>query len=90
MSGLPCLLGTGRKHFFSEEKKQKTFSFWRSSLPKQRRKQKFFGSFFQKRTPSFLVALPFFLAPKLGDWKALEKGDWNSCPSGRVNVRSMG
>jgi hypothetical protein len=39
---------------FSEEKKQKTFATW-SRSPKHLRaqSQKFFGSFFQKRTPSF-------------------------------------
>jgi hypothetical protein len=47
-----------RKVFFSEEKKQKTFIFrpWPSRVgPLQ--EQKFFGSFFQKRTcfTSFLL-----------------------------------
>jgi hypothetical protein len=46
-----------RKFFFSEEKKQKTFNLWIRPHPQLARKeQKFFGSFFQKRTflPSFL------------------------------------
>jgi hypothetical protein len=42
---------TEEDFFFSEEKKQKTFDRCRGSV-RQRvlRKQKFFGSFFQKRT----------------------------------------
>jgi hypothetical protein len=46
-----------RKFFFSEEKKQKTFHFRKRPHPQLALKeQKFFGSFFQKRTflPSFL------------------------------------
>jgi uncharacterized lipoprotein YmbA len=46
------------KHFFSEEKKQKTFISWWPRPDDDARKQKFFGSFFQKRT--FLLSL--FLA----------------------------
>jgi hypothetical protein len=43
--------------FFSEEKKQKTFNFRkRSHRYSGAKEQKFFGSFFQKRT-----FLPFFL-----------------------------
>jgi hypothetical protein len=43
----------GRKYFFFEKKKQKTFvrSVKRPARPKR---QKFFGSFFQKRTASLL------------------------------------
>jgi hypothetical protein len=41
--------GAGRKAFFSEEKKQKTFIY-----EARLKSQKFFGSFFQKRT-SFLL-----------------------------------
>jgi hypothetical protein len=40
-----------RKVFFSEEKKQKTFGLW--GVPRRAtnaKDQKFFGSFFQKRT----------------------------------------
>jgi hypothetical protein len=44
-----------RKHFFSEEKKQKTFMS--CSRPADAAgKQKFFGSFFQKRTSCFFQA----------------------------------
>jgi hypothetical protein len=40
-----------RKHFFFEKKKQKTFIFRRvPSINARLKKQKFFGSFFQKRT----------------------------------------
>jgi hypothetical protein len=45
----------GRTAFFSEEKKQKTFisfGFWPTDRDAAKR-QKFFGSFFQKRTSSF-------------------------------------
>jgi hypothetical protein len=45
----------GRKVFFSEEKKQKTFislATW-ATHGDAAGKQKFFGSFFQKRTSSF-------------------------------------
>jgi hypothetical protein len=45
------------KAFFSEEKKQKTFNLWiRAHRQLALKEQKFFGSFFQKRTflPSFL------------------------------------
>jgi hypothetical protein len=47
----------GRKAFFSEEKKQKTFtSLGARPVPTYApKKQKFFGSFFQKRT-----SLPVF------------------------------
>jgi hypothetical protein len=42
------------KHFFFEKKKQKTFDpAVRASRNARARVQKFFGSFFQKRTPSF-------------------------------------
>jgi hypothetical protein len=48
----------GRKHFFFEKKKQKTFAFllgvWRSSEPNS---QKVFGSFFQKRTFGCLIRI---------------------------------
>jgi hypothetical protein len=51
---------TGRKNFFFAKKKQKTFAIWRrawgNSAPK---KQKFFGSFLQKRTPSLLSHCAF-------------------------------
>jgi hypothetical protein len=40
-----------RKYFFFEKKKQKTFDCLVSYL----NNQKFFGSFFQKRTASFLA-----------------------------------
>jgi mono/diheme cytochrome c family protein len=50
------MMREGRKAFFSEEKKQKTFSPGAGlSRFAQRRTQKFFGSFFQKRT--FLLLL---------------------------------
>jgi hypothetical protein len=43
------------KPFFSEEKKQKTFSVWSSpTIGVHHQEQKFFGSFFQKRTSFFL------------------------------------
>jgi hypothetical protein len=45
----------GRKAFFFEKKKQKTFDSWGARAHKRAaRMQKFFGSFFQKRT-FFLV-----------------------------------
>jgi hypothetical protein len=54
---------TARKAFFAEEKKQKTFTFrpWpiNGGVP---RKQKFFGSFFQKRTFFLLLACSFAAA----------------------------
>jgi hypothetical protein len=41
--------------FFSEEKKQKTYmSLSRITPAEHRKRQKFSGSFFQKRTASFL------------------------------------
>jgi hypothetical protein len=46
---------TGRKAFFFEKRKQKTFPPALTSPCAQANGQKFFGSFFQKRT--------FFLAP---------------------------
>ncbi len=48
----------GRKPFFFEKKKQKTFTTWHRTLPKGTAKsQKFFGSFFQKRTSFLPLAL---------------------------------
>jgi len=50
-----------RKYFFFEKKKQKTFALLVDALDATgtyRRAQKFFGSFFQKRTAFF--ALAFF------------------------------
>jgi len=47
----------GRKNFFFEKKKQKTFDFsWPQvvSAPVAQIKQKFFASFFQKRSSSLL------------------------------------
>jgi hypothetical protein len=45
-----------RKAFFSEEKKQKTFIFWAWPTGLAHHKeQKFFGSFFQKRTNFLLL-----------------------------------
>jgi hypothetical protein len=47
-----------QKDFFSEEKKQKTFAgLSRGSPAADAKGQKFFGSFFQKRTAFFLAAL---------------------------------
>jgi hypothetical protein len=47
------------KIFFSEEKKQKTFmSLSRAHPATYARTQKFFGSFFQKRTASFFLSSP--------------------------------
>ena len=50
----------GRKVFFFEKKKQKTFACrLAAASPTQAKVQKFFGSFFQKRTlTSFLLLLP--------------------------------
>jgi hypothetical protein len=48
--------GVGRKAFFSGEKKQKTFAKSGVYAARESRdsiKEKFFGSFFQKRTASF-------------------------------------
>jgi hypothetical protein len=55
------------KHFFFEKKKQKTFMSWDAPFRTGTLKdQKFFGSFFQKRT-SFLS----FLHPcRPGSWAA--------------------
>jgi anti-sigma regulatory factor (Ser/Thr protein kinase) len=49
-------LAPRRKHFFFEKKKQKTFEYFSFGLSgeAEAQKQKFFGSFFQKRT-SFLL-----------------------------------
>jgi uncharacterized lipoprotein YmbA len=46
-----------RKVFFSEEKKQKTFILrpWPGCIRAMAGEQKFFGSFFQKRTAFFLI-----------------------------------
>jgi hypothetical protein len=48
-----------RKAFFSEEKKQKTFIScpWPTNMP-HHKEQKFFGSFFQKRTSYFFCPCP--------------------------------
>jgi hypothetical protein len=45
-------MGHGRKDFFFEKEKQKTFTYLAAASPgeAQPRIQKFFGSFFQKRT----------------------------------------
>jgi hypothetical protein len=45
----------GRKNFFSEEKKQKTFIRLDAAFPERAATagQTFFGSFFQKRTDCF-------------------------------------
>jgi hypothetical protein len=48
-----------RKQFFFEKKNQKTFDYVeliRGSRGAAANEQKFFGSFFQKRTASFLLA----------------------------------
>ena len=46
----------GRKDFFFEKKKQKTFATWDRDRGKAQPKvQKFFGSFLQKRTTFFLI-----------------------------------
>jgi hypothetical protein len=44
-----------RKNFFFEKKKQKTFTNWSRARPRGAATydQKFFGSFFQKRTAFF-------------------------------------
>jgi hypothetical protein len=44
-----------RKHFFFEKKKQKTFDYSASVSPERAgaNSQKFFASFFQKRSPFF-------------------------------------
>jgi hypothetical protein len=48
----------GRKVCFFEKKQQKTFGRLASSFPGARLiSQKFFGSFFQKRTTSFATSL---------------------------------
>jgi hypothetical protein len=48
----------GRKHFFFEKKKQKTFIYWRkrpnSKSAAYLNKQKLFGSFFQRGTAFFI------------------------------------
>jgi hypothetical protein len=48
--------------FFFEKKKQKTLFYRASTAPAKQptslMNQKFFGSFFQKRTASFLTTLP--------------------------------
>jgi len=48
-----------RKHFFFEKKKQKTFALLADAVDQTgayRREQKFFGSFFQKRTAFLALA----------------------------------
>jgi hypothetical protein len=48
-----CAAIEGRKVFFFEKKKQKTFDFLAHASPAAYTKgQKFFASFFQKRRPS--------------------------------------
>jgi hypothetical protein len=49
--------GKGRKYFFFEKKKQKTFASFTTHQENPGaflKEQKFFVSFFQKRRPSFL------------------------------------
>jgi hypothetical protein len=59
MAAGPCtriwgVFELGRKDFFSEEKKQKTFGLLsRTSPAAYAKSETFFGSFFQKRTASF-------------------------------------
>ena len=63
----------GRKAFFFEKKNQKTFTHSQPQppcspaeeprRPKRRQEQKFFGSFFQKRTPCCLRFRPLRLRP---------------------------
>ena len=50
---------SGRRAFFFEKKKQKTFADWGRLFPGRlsRDSQKFFGSFFQKRTASFAAVV---------------------------------
>jgi hypothetical protein len=50
---------TGRKDFFFEKKKQKTFAQLASAFPQRLSLylSKFFGSFFQKRTTCFAACL---------------------------------
>jgi hypothetical protein len=51
---------------FFEKKNQKTFAFWNtrptSMSATHANEQKFFASFFQKRSPVFFLPLPFLLA----------------------------
>jgi hypothetical protein len=54
----------GRKNFFLEKKKQKTFIHWRTwPWTTYAIDQKFFGSFFQKRTTFLLNCFPLPPAP---------------------------
>jgi hypothetical protein len=61
--------GEGKDSSFLEKKKQKIF-FRQGALPGQARprEKKFFGSFFQKRTPCF-PPIDFSHPPKLADAK---------------------
>jgi hypothetical protein len=58
--------GAARKQFFFEKKNQKTFTFsaGRDRRGAETKEQKFFGSFFQKRTAS----CRFWLDPELSYW----------------------
>jgi hypothetical protein len=54
----------GRKVFFFEKKNQKTFAYWlrrlapAAGISSDLKWQRFFGSFFQNRTSSFLLFSP--------------------------------
>jgi hypothetical protein len=63
------------KLFFFEKKNQKTFVCWLGAAAgSDPNLQKFFGSFFQKRTPSLsaLIHLPRFIRPVRRPQLALE------------------
>jgi hypothetical protein len=56
------VVGSRRKAFFFEKKKQKTFASLRRASPERPKPdvQEFFGSFFQKGTP-LLLPMPVML-----------------------------
>jgi hypothetical protein len=59
--GHPSACDEERKYFFFEKKKQKTFICLvdaADATATHQIEQKFFGSFFQKRTASFLLLKP--------------------------------
>jgi SH3-like domain-containing protein len=86
----------GSKTFFFEKKKQKTFARWgRGHLRRQSpQDQKFFGSFFQKRTAFLLLFLASFApigpgpGPTLGSVSKLPVPRFVSLRTDQVNFRA--
>jgi hypothetical protein len=69
----------GKQYFFFEKKKQKTFVRWLRGglIGTYLNRQKFFGSFFQKRTAFLLTAAPTLRA-RSGGGIGLRGRGWGS------------